>query len=423
LAAAGAVLLVTDLSAAKGVFTVGPGGGASSIRDLGFKPQAVLAWWSRQDVEGVVSGNAGGLGFWTSTATAAVAWSSKAGSHEMRAAHIADEAAVLGLASEPPAVTMSADLVSMDADGFTLHWTKEPSETWILHYLALGGGSLKGARVGWTASPSEPGRLNPDVSGLAPDLILFAPTGAPSLSTPVAGLVAGIGAACVRNQAAAVYVAPDRAPAGAVGGTQRTDAAVVTGYDRTALAGFAKARLRPSQRLELDWSSVPPARSLTCFLALEGVRCRLGTCLAPGGPASVRTRLGFRPEALLLFSWGRPASQQPVRIGRLCVGGASAHQSGCAGWDDAAASGPHAAHAFSSTSSVLIVTDTPTGGRHAAATLEKIDDRGFTLGWTESDRASREIVYVALAAKPREGLIARTRNVFAALRRPESRAR
>ena len=45
---------------------------------------------------------------------------------------------------------------------------------------------------------------------------------------------------------------------------------------------------------------------------------------------------------------------------------------------------------------MLVVTDTQTGGVHAQAALKSIDDRGFTLDWTESDGKPRQFGYVAL---------------------------
>lgn len=42
---------------------------------------------------------------------------------------------------------MRADLASFDPDGVTLRWRIRPSEPWLLHFLALGGTTMR-ARVG-----------------------------------------------------------------------------------------------------------------------------------------------------------------------------------------------------------------------------------------------------------------------------------
>ena len=52
----------------------------------------------------------------------------------------------------------------------------------------------------------------------------------------------------------------------------------------------------------------------------------------------------------------------------------------------------------------VTVTNTQTGGIHAAAALASIDRDGFTLDWTSSDGLQREFAYVALAARDRSGL-------------------
>src|SRR5436853_84479 len=56
---------MTGFAAAKGVFSTEVDPARPSVRGLGFKPSAVVAWWSRQDREGIEAGNQGGLGLRT----------------------------------------------------------------------------------------------------------------------------------------------------------------------------------------------------------------------------------------------------------------------------------------------------------------------------------------------------------------------
>ena len=388
------------LHAAKGTFTADAATPSQPVDGLGFAPRAVIAWWTRQEREGVASGNRGGLAFWAAgTGTAAVAWASDDGASPTRTTRLADSAAFLGLEHASVQEPAKARIASFDQDGFTLSWDTRPEATWIVHYLALGGPAVTGARVGW---------LTPNVSLEAArrDLVLFTPA-PPELRAPSSPLSIGIGAAAGRRQAAAGYLSRNGTDAGEVAGAQRDDAAIVVVRDTTAPATVGRTVRRGLRDVALRWSSAGPEAERVAYLALEGVRCKVGVEVSPPSPATKATDgIGFRPDALLFFSWGLHAKRETTDIGRLCIGGAtSPAAAGCAGWDDRDVDArPSTTHVCSSTSDVLIVTNTQTGGIHAAAALASIDRDGFTLDWTSSDGLQREFAYVALAARDRSGL-------------------
>jgi hypothetical protein len=399
---------MTQLFAAKGLFSTDARNGSQAIRDLPFRPRAVIAWWSRQDAEGTRSGNRGGLGFWADNGSASVAWASKEGDLRTETAQVADSAALLGLGASRLNVSMRADLESLDPGGFTVRWTTAPEEDWLVHFLALGG-SVSDAAVGWFPFPERPQRQELDLSALDPDCILFTTAAVETNREPADGLAANIGVASRSGQAAAGYSLGHGVQAGTVVGAQRTDAAVLLTDEPAETTTVGSVRIRKARRPTIEWSQIGGRSGLGCYLALQGVHCKVATALAPPSPASVKTRVGFRPEALLVFSWGFPASSEPRGIGRLCIGGATPHSQGCAGWDDINEEGIAVNHVCSSSSDVIIVTDTQTGRVHAAATLEAINARGFTLDWRESDRPTREVVYLALAAMRSRGILGRRR--------------
>jgi hypothetical protein len=386
---------MSALSAAKGTFATRTPGGMQKVDGLGFAPHAVVAWWTRQDQEGVAAGNRGGLGFWASgSPAAAVAWASDDAAEPTRTSRMSASAAFLGLdeaAADQPA---RAELASFDEDGFTLTWEAPPAGTWTVHFLALGGAALSSARVGWLAADRSRVALEARHS----DLLIFAlASGQPA---PVPHLSIGIGAAAGRRQASATFVSRNGADAGDVAGAQRDDAAIVVVRDATAMTTVGRTVRRRLRNVAVRWSPVAPEMGRVAYLALAGLRASVGVDVSPSAPGSRSTSgIGFRPEALLFFSWGLHAKREPTDIGRLCVGGAtSPSASGCAGWDDRDVDArPSTTHVCSSTNEVLIVTNTQTGGIHAAASLASIDDDGFTLDWTSSDGLHREFAYVALA--------------------------
>ena len=140
------------------------------------------------------------------------------------------------------------------------------------------------------------------------------------------------------------------------------------------------------------------------------MRAIVGVDRSPTRPGAVVTRVGFRPSALLFFSWGLGASATPRGIGRLCLGAAAAGEAGCVSWDDRNVTSPETAtRVRSSGTHVLVVVDTRTGGIHAQAELASVDEGGFTLDWTVSDGTAREFVYVALGAAAASGRAPRRR--------------
>jgi hypothetical protein len=396
---------MTGLEAAKRVFATDGGAGTPSIERLGFQPRAALLWWTRQESEGVERGNRGGLGFWTPDASASIAWASDDGAAPTRTGQVMDQAPLVGLAGTDGEIAMRAAILGLDPEGLTLTWSTKPDQRWIVHLLALGGPALTRAQIEWTMSPPTSGRADLDLAEIRPDLLFFASAGVESLSAAVRGLSIGLGAASLDGQASAGYASRDGAPAGDVGGAQRADTAVLLVADREELALRGSVRLGSTKAPSIEWSTAGPRRHPICCLALEGLRCRVGTAVSPKEPGCRRTQVGFRPDALFFFSWGLPKSRQTTDIGRLCVGGAASHESGCAGWDDRDWNAqPSTTHVCSSTRDVVIVTNTQNGSIHASAALLSIDDHGFELDWTASDGKEREVVYIALTAATRSGL-------------------
>jgi len=239
------------------------------------------------------------------------------------------------------------------------------------------------------------------------DLLLLVPTPAET-GVHAEGLGIGIGAASGRHQAGAGYSSPYGAPPGSVTGMQRSGSAVIVPNSLGGPSMIGSVRRRRGHDPAIEWSGLGYPRPGLCYLALQGLRAKVGTEISTAAPGQRRTRVGFRPEALLVFSWGLAASVQPKGIGRLCLGGASARESGCNSWDDRNIDAQETStHVVSSTSDALVITDTQTGGVHARAALDSIDDSGFTLDWTESDGKLRQFAYIAMSEQKAEDRVSR----------------
>lgn len=387
---------MTTFAATKGVFATRSDIALQSIAGLGFRPLAVIAWWSRQASHRIERGNGGGIGFWTRDASTAVAWMSGDGKTSTDTGSLADTAAILGLDGVGGGVGMRAELASFDTDGMTLRWTVRPSAQWMVHFLALGGAPFMRARVGCVSSPPSAASTDLELEAIRADLLLLVPAPAET-GVRAEGLSIGIGAANGRHQAAAGYACPHGAPPGSVTGAQRSDSAVIVVSSPGDPPMIGAVRLRGAQGLAVEWSGTGQPAQRLCYLAVEGLRAEVGMDVSTATPERRRTRVGFRPKALLVFSWGLAASAQPKTMGRLCIGGASERETGCVSWDDRDIEAHETStHVASSTRHALVITDSQTGGVHARAVLDSIDDKGFTLDWIEADGKLRQFAYVAL---------------------------
>ena len=374
---------VTALAAAKGSFTTTADQERQSIDGFGFRPAAVIAWWACQSTAGTKRGNRGGVGFWTATDSGSVTWSSADGETVSRTAQLSDEVALTGLDGAEPGIAMRARVESFDEDGLTLRYLVRPSKPWIVHFLALGGPAVEDARVGWTSVRST---KSLDDTGL----VLCAPVPAES-GIVTRGLAVGLGARASRGRAVAGYLSPDGAEPGSVTGAQRSGTPF------------------------LDWPGERSESDRYCYLLVDGLHARIGTDVSHAGTGTRHTRVGFRPDAVILFSWGLRRSPDWNTMGRFCLGAVAGDQSGCISWDDRDGDPRETlTHVRSSTDQALIVADSRSDAFHAHASLASMDDDGFTLNWM-SDKAGREFAYVALTGRyPRgrlSGALARIRRL------------
>jgi hypothetical protein len=364
---------VTALAAAKGSFTTAAEQERQSIDGFGFRPVAVIAWWGCQSTAGTKRANRGGVGFWTATDSGSVTWSSADGETVSRTAQLSDEAALIGLDGAEPGIAMRARVESFDEDGLTLRYLVQPSKPWIVHFLALGGPAVEDARVGWM-SPRSTKSL--DDTGL----VLLTPVPAES-GIVTRGLALGIGARASRGRAVAGYLNPDGGEPGSVTGAQRSGTPF------------------------LEWPGERRESDRFCYLRVEGLHARIGTDVSRAGTGTRHTRVGFRPDAVILFSWGLRRSPDWNTMGRFCLGAVAGDQSGCMSWDDRDGDLRETlTHVRSSSDHALIVADSQSDDFHARASLASIDDDGFTLNWT-SDKAGREFVYVALTDRYTRGRV------------------
>jgi hypothetical protein len=416
---------VSAVRTAAGVISVTPRAGCESI--LGFAPAAVILWWSLQDGEGAADGNRGGLGFVACQGGAGgIGWVSQDGIDRARTATWTDDLPVLGLVGPDDDVPSLRAHVELSDSGFTL-LPAQIDRNWQVHYFAVGGAGVQ-ACAGWCPVPAAAGPVAVALDLPAPsDLVLLVATAAERRGKLTRGISVGLGAASrPRGQVSTAFVSPDGVAPGSAGGAQRADRSMLLAASRTDIGVLGRVTRWRTEGMTIEWETGSARPGQVLYLAVSGVRSRVGSATSPPTPATQRTRIiGMRPRGLLCFSWGLAAAREARDIGRVTLGGASSTGAmGAVSWDDRDTPGAvTATHVRSSRRDVLLVPDTQTGGLHAAASLRGLGRGGFTLEWTRSDGPRRQFHYVALGDPYRlriPALGARLRRRIRRVRRPSS---
>ncbi|MFW6031140.1 MAG: hypothetical protein ACOC9T_00995, partial [Myxococcota bacterium] len=312
---------------------------SQAVTGVGFEPKVLWLW------------TAGGTAAdtWRDDYRGAHGWAVGTGSGEARSMAYADgppngsfsdssvRIANKALTIVAPSETLLAecDLTSFDADGFTLNWTTNNGNGYIIHYLALGGDAITNAAVVSWSSNSDTGNQSVTGVGFEPNLALHMLSrlaSVPSTNTWQIGGV-GLGAMDGTNEWAVSWIADENR----FGSTrnwrqQRTD--------RTALSVGDSEDESPSMScsfvsFDADGFTVniedSQQQKRVFSLCLDIQDAAVGSFAKPtdAAPASHQEDgLGFEPAAIWLSSFMLPAvssQQDHARVGFGASDGESDH--------------------------------------------------------------------------------------------------
>jgi hypothetical protein len=143
----------TDILTKKGTFAKSTTTGSQIIAGVGFRPKAVIFWWTRQTSYGELAAVRLGYGFATayggSYQNYGVAFASDDNAGSSNAGRRRSETyCIIMLSSGDPTMAAQARITSFGGDGFTLNWQTNENRADIIHYIALGGADLTRARAG-----------------------------------------------------------------------------------------------------------------------------------------------------------------------------------------------------------------------------------------------------------------------------------
>src|SRR3990167_422965 len=297
-------------------------------------------------------------------------------------------------------VVLAADLVSLDADGFTLNWVTTSSGI-IVNYLALGGADLTNVKLGDVSIPTTTGSSSVTGVGFQPDcVLLFA-----SRNDTGGNAKFALGGATSSSSRACIAVA-DRDSQSASRGSKRQ----LTNRCFTQVNGFISAPGAIINEADfvsfnadgftLNWVTVDTTVSSAYYLALKGGNYKVGNFTQKTSTGTQAITTDFTPTGLLLWSFANTATSDETADWNLSLGFASSPTARAILWSGVNhGSDPiQADKRMDRTKIMHMMTPGATPSTEATADLDSFNSTDFTLNWSVADATAREICYVVVGS-------------------------
>jgi len=303
------------LSVFKGTLTSPASTGSQGYTGVGFQPEALIFFFTRQTSTGYSTGMATAFGFaaGTSNQQACVSTSSSDNVSPTVAYRNQRIGHTFSVVDPSTAGTdVSAQLTSFDTDGFTLTYPSA-NHQYLIHYIALGGADLTNAYVGVAQTKTSTGTQAYTGVGFQPDCIL---TGSISTSSdPTTNFILGGGRLCLGaatlGGAGALYIGEDDAIATSdVVSYQRSGRAFVQGNPSSSPSIEANLSTFDSDGFTFDFVTQASGSAIYFFyLALKGGRYNVLTDTQKTSTGTqAKTGAGFTPVGLFTMGTNRASS-------------------------------------------------------------------------------------------------------------------
>jgi hypothetical protein len=394
---------------AVGSFTKSGATGSQMVpHTLGQVPKAIILWTIGKTDETMTSGFNYGIGISDPATSVALAMASRDGiAPSLTSRRMANKAITMVTAGEASttAALAEADMPSWGSTSFTLNWTTNDGQPFVVHYLLIGGPQVSAKVVNWQAPTAAGQKVVPGI-GFQPETVLHFHAGAAFISAVPfnqTNAVLGIGAMDKTGAQWGIQVSDANAQSTTVTSrAQRNDAAIFM-YTDTGTASVTKQASFVSMNADgftLNFTTANASASQIYSLALAGLKAGVGTFnkTTATAPALQPVTTGFTPGAVFMTSF-QIAAQTATISEPMCSIGLGATD------------GPHEA---SSTLGSYDGVTTPTcGGQDKAskafikmnmppldaeADFASFSASGFSLNWTTSDPVASQICFLALGA-------------------------
>lgn len=380
-----------------------------SVTGVGFIPKAIIFYWSGRTESVDTAGRAThrrGVGMATS-ATNRIAWTttsvdavttSDTGNDDL------SDCCIATIRASDKLDQGKADLVSMDADGFTLVIDTQFAVDLRIHALCIGGSDITNANIFSITEPgSAAGNTTHNGAGFQGDCFFF---------------LGGMRLPSQFDEAMSFGVGHSSGQFVVLGGGQ--DAAATSNTDSNQNSSECYIRSNPGHSelvaraafvssaadgVVLDWLESNTAVTFFC-LALKGGQYHVGNLLTQTDTttAMVESGFGFSPASALFVSTCHSESTQDVRADHdiWSMGAFSdATTRGAMGIIDADAQADTVVASIVEHDAVYIDHD----GTNIVGLMDvqSVDADGFTMIMDDADPAQRFVGYVAFGSEPETG--------------------
>ena len=301
---------------------------------------------------------------------------------------------------------VEADLTSWNGASFTLNWTTNDNNAYVIHYVLIGGQGVSSKMVQWQF-PGATGNAAVTGVGFSPDAVLHFYSGAGFNTVPPANLGSALfgmgamergGTQGANGAASTDNVSPTNAVR-----AQRPGVAIYTASLPSLISKQATLVSMDADGFTLNYSVANNWTGYLYSLALAGGRVRVGSftkAVAAAPAVQAVTGLGFKPNLVVLSSVQdvARASGTITNPARRGLGASDGTTAGCSAYSDEDGRNTSSVHAIDKTNKLFMKMDNATQTIDAEADLASLDADGFTLRWTTNDAVATEVLYFALGA-------------------------
>ena len=390
-------------SVAQGKFTSRTTAGTQEINiSPSFEPKIVLFYTGKQAADGVSATAWQQIGVATSSTVFR-----NIGAVEVDAQDTTDSLkwsqtnAAVSIINTSATTLFAADLVSMDADGFTIEVIVALNPGIDIYYLALGGTDLTNVAVGNATSPTSIGDSSTTGVGFQPDaLILLGSTVSTGTTGTTASATMCVGMATSGGQGVSAVRSRDAQATSTTYSYQRTDKcfAIINTASADLLLQASYVSM-DADGYTLNWDTVQATGRYYYYIALKGGSYDVGAITSQTGTGNFSdTSLAFTPSAGIFLSNCKGATTTVDAGWQMSLGAATSTSArGVISTFSEDAQGVSDADTVQDTTALYSNYD-------YNQTLEGDIDfvswnaDGFTLNQTDADPTGNEIIYLVMGA-------------------------
>ena len=376
--------------------------GNVAVTGVGFQPKALLFFATYQTAVGSAVNARSCIGMATSSSSRAVISSNTQDNvNPFDSDRGSDNTKCLKVLDNSAGTLLAADLVSLDADGFTLNWTTVQASGYVVYAVCLGGTDLTNVFIKEFTSSTGTGNQALTGVGFQPDAALFITQGQTSALTTGTFAIPSFGF-CTRAASAAVGLRMENATTNAFQ-TSRTNKVITSPLNATDNNYEASLVSFDSDGFTINWSTAAASARYIWALCLKGGAYKVGAITQKTSTGTqATTGVGFQPTGLLMMSNGT-TSVGVTTGGELSIGAGDSATSRFSTWFGIThASNPSAADMDNAADMILEQMTAGTPTTESSADLDSLDADGFTLDFTAADATARNIFYMAFGDTPSE---------------------